>query len=176
MASARQGSSGRANLKEYRFDTARSDEPAATRRLDRAVGQGPAYGLHQGRPGGCRIEPQGRYQTWDTPLDLPRSQLGLSAETVRDRNMGNYIAIAEPSDDGKIWWISFPGFPGVTSAADRAEQIAGQARDALSSAVAAGAPLPRAVEDGEIPAYDLSEYSNPLVLLVSYVAQVPAAG
>lgn len=87
----------------------------------------------------------------------------------------NYIAIAEPSDDGTTWWISFPGFPGVTSAADRPEQIAEQARDALASAVEAGAPLPRAIEDGEIPAYDLGEYSNPLVLLVPYAAPARAS-
>jgi predicted RNase H-like HicB family nuclease len=100
--------------------------------------------------------------------------LGLSAETVRNLDVRNYIAIAEPSDDGATWWISFPGLPGVTSAADRPEQIATQARDALASAIEAGATLPRAIEDGEIPAYDLCEYSNPLVLLVPYVAPAPA--
>jgi predicted RNase H-like HicB family nuclease len=86
----------------------------------------------------------------------------------------NYIAIAEPSDDGTTWWISFPGFPGVTSAADRPEQIARQAQDALASAVEAGAALPRAIEDGEIPTYNLDDYSNPLVLLVPYAAPAPA--
>ena len=88
--------------------------------------------------------------------------------------MKNYIAISEPSDNGTTWWISFPGFSGVTSAADRPEQIAAQARDALASAIEAGASLPRAIEEGEIPAYDLGEYSNPLVLLVPYAAPVPA--
>lgn len=88
--------------------------------------------------------------------------------------MRNYIAIAEPSDDGTTWWISFPGLPGVTSAADRPEQIAAQARDALSSAIEAGASVPRSIEDGDIPAYDPGEYSNPLVLLVPYAAPVLA--
>src|SRR5476649_1833830 len=74
LTSARQFSLGRANLREYRFDTTRSDEPAATRRVDGAVGQGLGYGVHEGEPDCCRIEPQGRHQTWDTPLDLPRSQ------------------------------------------------------------------------------------------------------
>jgi predicted RNase H-like HicB family nuclease len=87
---------------------------------------------------------------------------------MRDKHMRNYIAIAEPSDDGKTWWISFPGFPGVTSAADGAEQIATQARDALTSAIEAGAALPPAIEDGVIPPYDLSEYDRPLVVLVPY--------
>lgn len=82
--------------------------------------------------------------------------------------MRNDIAIAEPSDDGKTWWISFPGLPGVTSAADGPERIARQAQDALTSAIDAGATLPPSVEDGAIPAYDLSEYDNPLVLLVAY--------
>jgi predicted RNase H-like HicB family nuclease len=86
----------------------------------------------------------------------------------------NFIAIAEPADDGRTWWISFLGLPGVTSAADRPEQIATQARDALDSAGDAGVVLPPAIEDGGIPAYDLGEYHNPLVVLVPYEAPVPA--
>lgn len=86
--------------------------------------------------------------------------------------MRNFIAIAEPSDDGKTWWISFPGLPGVMSAADRPEQIVPQAQDALASAIEAGATLPCAIEDGGIPPYDLGEYHNPLVLLVPYSAPV----
>jgi len=53
--------------------------------------------------------------------------------------MKNYVAIAEPSDDGHSWWISFPGMPGVTAAASGPRKIAGQARDALVIAVEAGA-------------------------------------
>ena len=100
--------------------------------------------------------------------------MGRAAETVRNLDVRNDIAIAEPSDDGATWWISLPGFPGVTSAAVLPEQIAERARDALASAVEAGATLPRAIEDGEIPASDFGEYSNPLVLLVAYAAPVPA--
>ncbi len=80
--------------------------------------------------------------------------------------MKNYIAIAEPSDDGKTWWISFPGLPGVTSAAGRPEQIVTQAQDALASAVEAGATPPPAIEDGVVPPSDLSEYHSPLIVLV----------
>jgi len=87
---------------------------------------------------------------------------------VKEQPVRNYIAIAEPSKDGKTWWISFPGLPGVTSAADRPEHIARQAQDALTSAAGAGATLPPAIEDGVIPLYDLGEYQNPLVLLVAY--------
>jgi predicted RNase H-like HicB family nuclease len=86
----------------------------------------------------------------------------------------NFIAIAEPSDDGKTWWISFPGLPGVTSAADGPEQIAAQAHDALASAIEAGAPLPPAIEDGAVPPYDLGEYHRPLVVLVPYAETVTA--
>jgi predicted RNase H-like HicB family nuclease len=86
----------------------------------------------------------------------------------------NYIAIAEPSGDG-TWWISFPNLPGVTSAADGPERIASQAQDALISAVEAGAALPPSIEEGVIPPYDLGDYQNPLVVLVSYEAPAPAA-
>jgi len=84
----------------------------------------------------------------------------------------NYIAIVEPSEDGKTWWISFPSLPGVTSAADRPEQIVMQAQDALASAVEAGVVPPEAIEDGVVPPSDLSEYHNPLVVLVLY--DIPA--
>jgi predicted RNase H-like HicB family nuclease len=86
----------------------------------------------------------------------------------------NYIAIAEPSDDGKTWWISFPGLPGVTSAADGPEQIATQTQDALATAIDAGMRLPPAIEDGVIPPYDLGEYRSPLVVLVACAASVTA--
>jgi predicted RNase H-like HicB family nuclease len=89
--------------------------------------------------------------------------------------MGHYIAIAEPADDGKTWWISFPGVDGVTSAANGPGEIATQAADALASAVEAGAILPLAIEDGAIPRYDIAHYEKPLVVLVPYSAPVSAA-
>ena len=82
--------------------------------------------------------------------------------------MRNYIAIAEPSGDGHTWWISFPGLPGVTSAANGPRKIAAQARDALASAVEAGATLPPSIEEGGITTYELGDYREPLVLLVPY--------
>jgi predicted RNase H-like HicB family nuclease len=93
---------------------------------------------------------------------------------MRHTDVRNYIAIAEPSDDGQTWWISFPGLPGITSAADRPEQIAAQARDALASAVDAGLELPPAIEDGAVPPSDLTDYDSPLIVLVSY-ARTPVA-
>jgi hypothetical protein len=82
--------------------------------------------------------------------------------------MGSYIAIAEASGDAHSRWISFPGLPGVISAADSPGQIARQARDALASAAEAGATLPPSIEDAGIPSYDLSGFRDPLVLLVTY--------
>jgi hypothetical protein len=82
--------------------------------------------------------------------------------------MGSYIAIAEAFQDGHSWWISFPGLPGVISAANSPGQIARQARDALASAAEAGAGLPPSIEDAGLPPYDLFGFRDPLVLLVSY--------
>jgi hypothetical protein len=75
------------------------------------------------------------------------------------------------SDDRQTWWISLPG---VTSAADRPEQIAAQAQDALATAFDAGAGLPPAIEDGVIPPYDLADYHNPLVVLVAFATSAVA--
>jgi hypothetical protein len=87
--------------------------------------------------------------------------------------MRSFVAIAEPSADGGTWWISFPGLPGVTSAADRPEEIASQARDALASAELAGVRLPPAIEDAGVPHYDLNDYENPLILLVPLDVATP---
>src|SRR4051794_32487879 len=83
----------------------------------------------------------------------------------------NYVAIAEcPSRQGDAWWISFPSFPGGASAAGTPEAIVGQAQDAIANAIesmrAAGQTPPGTVEEAGLPAYDLNEYENPLVLLV----------
>lgn len=80
--------------------------------------------------------------------------------------MKHYIAIVEPSGDGKTLWISFAGLPDVMSAADRPEDIVGQAQEALISAVEAGAVPPAALEDGMLPPSDLSEYGNPIFVLI----------
>ena len=92
----------------------------------------------------------------------------------------SYVAIAErPSKPGQAWWISFPNFPGVTSAADTADAIESQARDALATAIEAlraqGQALPAAVEETGLPAYDLADYDHPLVLLIPSPALAEAA-
>jgi predicted RNase H-like HicB family nuclease len=80
----------------------------------------------------------------------------------------HYLAVAEASGDGHGWWISFPGIPGVVTAANSPGQITRQARDALASATEAGAILPPAVEDAGIPLYDLAGFRDPLVLMIGY--------
>jgi predicted RNase H-like HicB family nuclease len=143
--------------------------------MDRAPGLGLAGRVSQNWPRDRRAAPHGRYQTGDIAFDLSRRRLGISAATVKETDVKNYIAIVEPSDDGKTWWISFPSLPGITSAADRPEQIVTQARDAPASAVGAGVVLPSAIEDGVVPPSDLSEYNNPLVVLVPYDMPTVAA-
>jgi predicted RNase H-like HicB family nuclease len=81
--------------------------------------------------------------------------------------MGNYIAIAEPSADNDSWWISFPALPGVTAAANVPGAIPKKAREALTSAVEAGAKLPAPIEEASVTPYNLDDYHKPLVLLVS---------
>jgi len=81
--------------------------------------------------------------------------------------MGNYIAVAEPSLDNHSWWISFPALPGVTAAANVPGAIPKKAREALASAVEAGAKLPPTIEEAGVTPYDLADYHKPLVLLVS---------
>ena len=81
----------------------------------------------------------------------------------------HYLAIAEcPTTSGEAWWISFPSFPGVTSAAETAMAVLPQARDALESAVEAilaeGRPLPASVEEAGLPPHDLLDYEHPKVL------------
>jgi predicted RNase H-like HicB family nuclease len=91
----------------------------------------------------------------------------------------SYVAIAEgPTLPGESWWISFPEFPGVTSAAATVEEIQGQARDALASAIEAlqaeGQAVPPPIEEAALPAYDLGDCDRPLVLLIADLEMVQA--
>src|SRR5262245_26678571 len=96
--------------------------------------------------------------------------MGIPTTAFGGSNVRNYIAIVEPAEEGGAWWISFPSLPGVISVADSPAEIVSQARDALASAVAAGASLPPSVEEGAIPPDDLADFSNPLIVLVPYSA------
>ena len=84
----------------------------------------------------------------------------------------SYIAIAEQVPGETTWWISFPSFPGVTSAADSAAEIMAQARDALATVIEDmlrdGQHPPASIEDGEVPDYDPGVPKS-LVILVPQV-------
>ena len=84
--------------------------------------------------------------------------------------MRHYFAIAERGA-GRTWWLSFPGLPGVFSAADDAGLIVAQATDALDTAVESGLTLPLSVEDGAKPPADLwcRESSSSRILAIRAV-------
>ncbi len=79
--------------------------------------------------------------------------------------MPHYYAIAERGRS-RTWWLSFPGLPGVFSAADDAGEIVTQATEALETAINAGLKLPPSVEDGAKPPTDLSEFEQPTIIVV----------
>ena len=92
-----------------------------------------------------------------------------SGDTGRGGESGwrseHYYAIAERGN-GQVWWISFPGRDGIISAADDAGQIVAQAQDALASAAMYGDCLPPAIEDGTMPPADLSDFEQPVMVIV----------
>ena len=83
--------------------------------------------------------------------------------------MARFYAIAERGN-GTTWLLSFPGLPGLFSAADDAAEIVTQATDALGTAVDSGLALPLSVEEGAEPPADLSEFEQPtMVVLIPFV-------
>jgi hypothetical protein len=61
-----------------------------------------------------------------------------------------------------------PGLAGRDIGSESSEtNRARQARHALASAAEAGAALPPSIEEGGITPYDLTDYHEPLVLLVA---------
>jgi hypothetical protein len=82
--------------------------------------------------------------------------------------MVHYYVIAERGQ-GRTWWLSFPGGPGIFSAADDAADIPAQARDALETVLMAPpGKLPRSIEDGATPptAADLADFEQPTIVVV----------
>ena len=79
----------------------------------------------------------------------------------------HYYAIAERGPEGG-WFLTFPGGTGY-SFAENAEQIVAQAQDWLET-VQMDPPgnLPLSIEDGATPPVDLSEYENPLVVVIPF--------
>ncbi len=90
--------------------------------------------------------------------------------------MAHYYAIAERGQ-GRTWWISFPGRDGIVSAADDAGDIIAQAQDALASAAMhEEGRLPLSVEEGAKPPTDMSEFEQPImIVLIPFAAPATRA-
>lgn len=71
-----------------------------------------------------------------------------------------YMVVAERHAGEQNWSLTFPEFPWVTSVAERREQIAAQARDALQTAIddmqAEGEALPACFEEGALTPHGFS--------------------
>jgi hypothetical protein len=64
---------------------------------------------------------------------------------------------------------SFPDRPGITSAALNAGEIVSQAQDALASVLMYPPDdLPLSIEDGARPPENLSQYQNPLTVVIPF--------
>jgi hypothetical protein len=71
--------------------------------------------------------------------------------------------VAEPAGaDG--FRIRFPDWPDIISAAMAAQDIVAQAQLAMMMS----ANLPHSIEDGAKPPTDLSEYADPLVVVIPF--------
>jgi len=76
----------------------------------------------------------------------------------------HYYAIAEPADTG--FRITFLGRPGITSVAMTTRDIVAQAQRALALMLPAN--LPRSIEHGAKPPTNLSDYVDPLVVVIPF--------
>lgn len=63
-----------------------------------------------------------------------------------------------------MWWIAFPGRPGIVSAAGDAGEIVAEAQDTLETVLTypPGDDLPRSIEDGATSPTDLSDFARPV--------------
>jgi predicted RNase H-like HicB family nuclease len=81
-----------------------------------------------------------------------------------------YLAIADRRPGESNWSLTFPGFPGVTSVAEKFADVMRQAKDALATAVEDmeqdGEALPPSVEEDALPDYDRTAFHDPRTLLV----------
>ena len=80
----------------------------------------------------------------------------------------HYFAIAERGPQGG-WFLTFPGGAGY-SFAESPEQIVSQAQDWLESAAMypPGNVLPPSIEDGAKPPTDLTDYTNPIIVVIPF--------
>jgi predicted RNase H-like HicB family nuclease len=81
-----------------------------------------------------------------------------------------YLAIADRQPAESNWSITFPDFPGVTSAAEKFADVMHQAKDALATAVEDmehdAETLPPSIEEDAVPDYDRTNFHDPRTLLV----------
>ncbi len=112
--------------------------------------------------------PRGTSRSVARAVGWERASLGGGSEGWKDDGWGlrHYYAIAERGQQGRTWWISFPGRDGIISATDDARDLVAQAQDALASVAMYGGQLPRSIEDGAKPPADLSEFEQPTVVVV----------
>ena len=90
-----------------------------------------------------------------------------------------YLGVAERGQEG--WWISFPAFPGVTSAAGTLGDLMQNARDALATAVEAmqadGHAVPAGIEfDPAGGDYEPSDYQDARAVIVPVEVGAEALG
>jgi predicted RNase H-like HicB family nuclease len=108
----------------------------------------------------------------------PRWRRATHAGTLQ-RSVGNsrrsdaagamhYNVVVQPAGTGGFR-ICFPNRPGVTLVAITARDIVTQAQKALALMLRhPAADLPRSIEDGARPPADLSDYDNPLVVVIPF--------
>jgi hypothetical protein len=91
----------------------------------------------------------------------------MATQAVKEKqtmSFRHYYAIAEGGREGG-WFLTFPGGAGY-SFAESAEQIVPQARDWLESAGMHGGSPPRSIEEGAPLPTDLSEFEQPVMVVV----------
>jgi predicted RNase H-like HicB family nuclease len=108
-----------------------------------------------------------------TYLGTLRRSAGSSRRSDAEGAIQHYYAVVEPADTGGFR-IRFPDRPDITSAAVTARDIVTQAQDALALMLMyPPANLPRSIEEGGKPPTNLSDYADPLVVVIPF-EPVPA--
>jgi hypothetical protein len=80
----------------------------------------------------------------------------------------HYYAIAERGQDGG-WFLTFPGGGGAGfTFAGSAEEIVPQGQDWLETVANHGGQLPLSIEGGAKPPADLSDFEQPLVVVIPF--------
>jgi len=80
----------------------------------------------------------------------------------------HYYVVATPDGKGGFW-IRFPDRHGIASAAMGAREIVTQAQDTLASMLKdLSVDLPHSIEEGAKPPANLSDYDDPLVVVIPF--------